>query len=180
MNVALEDHHLRYPYGIVYKCPKRAIRKLRRYVLNDTFGRGVNDGESLITKTSWFDNSRDEENDRSFRTFFRSVFYDEYSRWMKEYYGLDLEPVNLWYQIYYHNDVHSWHVHDGVDFANVMYLQLKDPTIATQYRMYNGRIYTPQVKEGDVLTFNSKLLHCSPPNTTNSVKIVISFNTNLI
>jgi len=82
-----------------------------------------------------------------------------------------------WFQSYTINQFHSWHTHQGCQFSAVYYIELPNKKNATEfYDVFNKKIIKPNVKEGDLLIFNSGILHRSPISKTNKRKTVISFN----
>ena len=87
---------------------------------------------------------------------------------------------NYWYQIYGKSDEHTWHTHEGVNWASVYYLHLPENGVKTQfYDVKNEKIIDNiQVGEGQIITFPANLLHRSPPNNTDEIKVIIAFNSN--
>jgi len=86
---------------------------------------------------------------------------------------------HLWYQIYEYEDFHDWHTHWGCSFSNVYYLSLSPGCPKTQfYDTLQKRLIEIEIKEGDLVSFPSFLLHRSPPNLSKESKIIISFNSN--
>ena len=83
---------------------------------------------------------------------------------------------------------HPWHHHaDGerkageknpcINLANIYYVELPDESLITILKdPETGEEIIPDVKEGQILTFASDILHKSPRNFTESRKTVISFN----
>ena len=90
------------------------------------------------------------------------------------------EVNNCWFQKYYENDYHDWHIHPYSNLSFVYYLQLTDPVYATEFffpEINSITIKAKDVKEGDVLIFPSQVSHRSPVYTeANSHKIIIAFN----
>jgi hypothetical protein len=83
----------------------------------------------------------------------------------------------LWFQQYDHNSQHSWHVH-GCNWTNVYFLDLPEGTPKTQLISPFDQT-TPMefdVKEGDILTFPSFVIHRAPTNISNTRKTIISWN----
>lgn len=157
-----------------YKTPKDVIQQFKEFILNDPSGQYDNDGLSQITKTNW-----GKGEGQPFKDLFLQIYWDGYCEWAKKTLpgSPNLTLDNVWYQVYHQSDNHDWHVHDRVHIANIIYLQLEDSSLLTQFKI-NDEIYIPQVEEGDTLTFDPSYLHRSPSNTTNTVKIIISFNVN--
>lgn len=79
---------------------------------------------------------------------------------------------NCWFQKYLNGSDHFWHTHGFSHFANVIFIDLPDPTLKTDLFM----IDYPDVKEGDILSFPAFCLHRSPSNFLNSQKTIISWN----
>ena len=85
---------------------------------------------------------------------------------------------NGWFQQYGKHGVHNWHVHEGVNYANVYFLNLPDESIKTQFFDIKERKVMNEidVREGQLLTFPAHIKHRSPENTSDEVKTIISFN----
>jgi hypothetical protein len=82
-----------------------------------------------------------------------------------------------WFQQYSSGDFHSWHHHPGSVFSNIYYVDLPEKSVRTKFR-FLGEEFEIAVEEGQILTFPSFLEHCSPPNSSDSIKTIISFNSN--
>ena len=82
----------------------------------------------------------------------------------------------IWYQYYGKNSgsYHNYHDHYSAtcQLSGIYYLRLKDPQLKTEF------LNTPElmVEEGDIILFDAKALHRSPPNHTKHDKIILSFN----
>jgi hypothetical protein len=84
--------------------------------------------------------------------------------------------TNGWFQQYSNSDFHNWHVHSGVNYTNVYYLELPNKEEKTQiYNILDNSLIDIDVKEGDVLTFPAYMIHRSKP-VTDKRKTVIAFN----
>lgn len=83
---------------------------------------------------------------------------------------------NYWYQQYKYNDYHGWHVHGGVLFSNIYYVDLKNESSGTTFEFLDKE-FDIEVKEGQILTFPAFLRHCSKPNKSYDTKTVFVFNT---
>tara|TARA_R110000822_G_scaffold31166_2_gene90197 strand:+ start:1859 stop:2365 length:507 start_codon:yes stop_codon:yes gene_type:complete len=79
---------------------------------------------------------------------------------------------NHWFQQYLKNDHHNWHNHSACQFSSIYYLELPDPSIATEF-LDGTKI---DIKEGDIITFPSYLYHRSPINKLKKRKSVVVFN----
>ena len=83
---------------------------------------------------------------------------------------------------------HPWHHHaesereagqknPSIHLANIYYVELPDKSLTTILKdPETGKEIIPDVKEGQILTFASDILHKSPRNLTNNRKTVIPFN----
>jgi len=93
--------------------------------------------------------------------------------------GYDTYDVkNIWFQQYETNGVHGWHVHVYCQWTNVYYVDLPEDCPQTEIiNPYNQKdIIKIDVKEGDLLTFPSFVIHRAPVNKSNKTKTIISFN----
>lgn len=82
---------------------------------------------------------------------------------------------NLWFQQYEKDNFHGWHCHGNSHFSHIYYVELPNKNQATEF--YFNKVFKIEVKEGDLITFPSFLIHRSPPNKINKRKSVVSFNT---
>ena len=84
-----------------------------------------------------------------------------------------------WFNQYYPNSgsEHWWHNHSPEDLTNIYFVELKDKSLRTILKHpKTGKEIVPKVKEGQMLTFDGRIQHMSPPNHTSTRKTVISFN----
>ena len=90
-----------------------------------------------------------------------------------EYYRLK----EIWFQQYEKMSHHGWHVH-GSNWTNVYYLELPKDSPKTEFidPYSQTGVYTFDVKEGDILTFPSYVIHRAPVNLGNDRKTIISWN----
>jgi len=113
-----------------------------------------------------------------FEKTFEPVLKKYYLKISKKLYGkhsniIKLIIHNYWFQIYDKNSTHVWHTHAASQFTNVYFVELKNKKYATEV----FGIKNLNIKEGDLLTFPSYLLHRSPVNKKEERKTIISFNT---
>jgi len=109
-----------------------------------------------------------------------------YGKFIHDKFGKDMWGVTLaWFQQYYltSGSQHGWHNHINPNnpppnnLTNIYYVELKDKSLRTVLKHpKTGKEIIPRVKEGQILTFDAKILHKSPPNTTPNRKTVVSFN----
>jgi hypothetical protein len=89
--------------------------------------------------------------------------------------------LNYWFQQYYKNNFHNWHVHGTASWTNIYYLELPSDDVKTHIRNQKTEsILIPNVEEGCILTLPAILWHCSPINLKEERKTVIVFNTTTI
>jgi hypothetical protein len=133
--------------------------------------------EVNISKTDWY-NCTDE--DRFWYKKIKDPLTDEIFSMYKAlgYGGFRLHEI--WFQQYLNNSGHGWHLHSA-NFTNVYYLELpKDGSITQLIEPYTKKIIELDVKEGDIITFPSSVIHRGPPNTSTNRKTIISFNVDMI
>lgn len=82
---------------------------------------------------------------------------------------------SIWFQQYEQGDFHEYHTHANVPFSSVYYVSLPEGCPSTTF-LFDGKEYSIEVKEGDIITFPGYIQHCSKPNSSNQVKTIISFN----
>ena len=89
------------------------------------------------------------------------------------YIGLDLD--NMWFQQYYKEDTHGWHIH-GRHFTGVYYLEYPRRSGKTEIcSPYSMRPQCINASEGDLIIFPAHWIHRARPNKTER-KTIISFN----
>ena len=130
----------------------------------------------LINKSDW---GLPRDYDRPYLTYFYSVI-GEYMD--KMCYFLNCRYVEIhngWFQQYIQKDKHNWHNHHNCQFTNVYFVELPEQSLVTQlYDFVNNKVIdTIEVKEGQILSFPSNIIHRSNRNITDKRKTVISFNT---
>jgi len=81
----------------------------------------------------------------------------------------------IWFQQYEKNDFHHWHIHGNSHFSHIYFVELPDKNSATEF--YKDKLIKINVKEGDLVTFPSYMIHRAPKNKSKKRKSIISFNT---
>lgn len=96
---------------------------------------------------------------------------------IKEMGYVEFNLHEMWYQQYQQLSTHGWHVH-GQNWTNVYYLELPEDTPKTEFinPFDQTTICSFDVKEGDVLTFPSYVIHRAPINKSDKRKTIISWN----
>jgi hypothetical protein len=131
--------------------------------------------EVSITKTDWYiSTSLDRE-------WLKLIIKDLSSHISASYLELGYGGFTLneiWFQQYLENSEHGWHTHSG-NFTNVYYVELpEDAPKTTIVDPYTKKQIILDVKEGDIVTFPSFVLHKTLPNQSKNRKTIISYNTN--
>lgn len=138
-------------------------------------------GEPLhaVSKTNW---NEPWEKRAEYWDYFFSFVHPYITNVVMRLHKTDFKVVNQWYQQYYKNSKHDWHVHflnqkddekpNGL--AVVYFLELSDG-LGTEFIDYPKLQY----EEGDLVFFPNYLPHRSPINLTDKRKTVISFNINI-
>jgi hypothetical protein len=83
----------------------------------------------------------------------------------------------IWFQQYFKNDYHGWHVH-GHNFTGVYYLELPKNSPKTQLinPFTQDKLILPEIYEGCVLVFPSYVIHRAPYMDGDDRKTIVSFN----
>ena len=145
-------------------------------------GECVDNGYGVISETDWNNQRRENFNWYSFSLSKRdSISYSKflYNKFKKS----DARIEQLWFNQYDPNSGsnHIFHTHyselDQNDLTNIYYVELEDKSLRTILKHpKTGKEIIPRVKEGQILTFDARIPHMSPPNFSNSRKTVLSFN----
>lgn len=91
----------------------------------------------------------------------------------------EMKVTEIWYQQYKSNDFHDWHSHPDCTLSNVYFVDLPEDAPKTMFRL-GGKEFEVPIKEGMILTFPSYLMHRSPPNKSEHMKTVISYNSQVV
>lgn len=173
------DDEYMHIYFQFYSSPEK-LAPLKEFILNDTFGGRYCD----VSKTNWHDEARDVENDFKFIKLFYDCYWGGYAHYVRHRFpNTALHLTNVWYQIYEPGDQHDWHDHPDEDLANVLYLEVPDKSVPTEFWLpwdEENPLVPPNVEVGDTLVFPAQQYHRSPVNDTNQRKIVIAFNCKLV
>lgn len=130
---------------------------------------------SNVSHSDWF---LDKTHKREYLEFFYKMIYPYMEEMLVPLKCKTWDITNGWFQQYIKNDFHDWHVHNGVNYTNVYYLELPDIGEKTQiYNILDNTVVDISVNEGDLITFPAYFIHRSKP-LTNKRKTIISFNSN--
>jgi len=127
-----------------------------------------------ITKLDW---SSGKDLNREWAKFCYPILQEELTKIINQIGYVECHIEDLWFQQYYHNDTHAWHVH-GHNFTFVYYLELDEHSPKTELidPADQNKIIIPDIKEGDILIFPSYVIHRAPVINNNIRKTIISAN----
>lgn len=133
--------------------------------------------EEDIERTDW---NLHEHYNREYLELFYNIITPYMENMCRTLLSTRWEILNAWFQQYQKTNLHDWHTHGACMYANVYFLELPESELVTQlYDVHTKNIITLEdVKEGDLITFPSNMIHRSPQNQTNYRKTIISFNSN--
>ena len=110
------------------------------------------------------------------------LYFKHFFPVMQSVVGNNFQLTSIWYQIYYKESgsKHRYHTHENefTHVSAVYYAKLTDSKMATIFKV-DGKEYQPDVKEGDLVIFDSRISHTSPPNNTAKDKVIVAFNLNM-
>ena len=163
--------------------------------LKDDFSAPVEcDYKSHISKTNWQDDIFGEEWAQIWPHFLSPSDQFQVVNSIKNNYPdrdwSSGEVTESWFNQYIaeSGSDHPWHHHadsarkageknPSIHLASIYYVELPDRSLTTILKdPETGKEIIPDVKEGQILTFATDILHKSPRNLTNNRKTVIPFN----
>ena len=163
---------------------KEINQKLLSY-FDNVVGESVKPGEGYtIGNDTWLEDSfykldwKDAKDfSRPWVQYFLEYFVPEIINIKNELYYEECHLVEMWFQQYKQNNMHSWHTH-GENFTGVYYVELNEKSPKTQIvnPFDSHSVYELDVSEGDMVIFPSYTLHRAPKMTNDIRKTIISFN----
>jgi quercetin dioxygenase-like cupin family protein len=111
---------------------------------------------------------------REYFTLFSKTVSNHLAEMVKALQVDKCEISSFWFQRYKQNGSHPWHTHTCCHYANVYFLECPKG-YSTKFKHFNK-----ECEEGDIISFPAFLPHMSPPIENNSMKTIISFNTDFI
>ena len=117
----------------------------------------------------------------SITTEFRDIFKDEFSL-IRAKFNSKILLQRVWSVVYHKGHYHVPHNHSSQGYAGILYLDMKPDSPKTTYiQPWNNEedrsvLYTPQVKEGDMIIVPQFLTHYTEPNKINFKKRILSFD----
>ena len=136
----------------------------------------LTDNDQNITNTDWHIGGYDKKQE------YWNILYLPLIEHMKHVYKKlgfsEFSYINYWFQQYYKNSFHNWHVHGETSWTNIYYVELPNEEVKTNIKNQKTEsIVIPNIEEGYILTMPAILWHCSPINFGDERKTVIVFNT---
>lgn len=159
--------------------PNKSIKKeFIRLIENDTSPEPILTPWETVSKASWVNYEFQDK---------LSILYHKYlSTSVSNVLSIDENKIimnRIWYHIYDKSSSSNYHYHthdnEFCQISGIYYLKIKSRKLITNF-CFDGGIKTPDVCEGDVILFDARLPHNSPPNTTKSDKIIVSFNLQIL
>jgi|TARA_B100000424_G_C22660084_1_gene363216 hypothetical protein len=169
----MKYYNLNYFYVITKVKEHKNVKKNLLKLINDMPSSYI----SGISKTDWH---LSKETPRPYLDYFYKIISPYMNKMAIKMKCKDWVISNGWFQQYNKTDEHPWHNHGYSNFSNVYYIELPEKSIKTEfYDIVNNKVInTMKVKEGDMITFPSSLIHRSPKNLSSKRKSIISFNSN--
>ena len=132
-------------------------------------------GETMST-TDWFEDYNYK------RPYWEPLLFtiDKYMRHVADQFNVThFSYDNYWFQTYTKGDKHCPHVHPGVHYTNVYYLDMPgDYGSGSWDPMDKNKVLDVKIEEGDLLSLPGQLMHDSPEILDNTSKTIIGFNIN--
>ena len=117
----------------------------------------------------------------SITTEFKDIFKDEFSL-IRAKFNSKILLQRVWSVVYHKGHYHVPHNHSSTGYCGILYLDMKPNSPKTTYiQPWNNQedrsvLYTPQIKEGDIMIVPQFLMHYSEPNKINFKKRILSFD----
>lgn len=126
-----------------------------------------------ISKTDW---KVPREVKRNYMDYFLDIIVPVYKQITEELSYGEFKIDNVWFQQYYHNKYHEWHIHPETHMSNILYVEVPKGSETEIYDPIKNKVTKMKVKEGDVLAMPAYVWHRSPPNPSKKRKSVLVFN----
>ena len=138
----------------------------------------------LIYKNLKIPNFYSNRNKASFIPQLQEIFKDEFNL-IRIKYNSKINITRAWSVTYDKGHYHVPHNHSSQGYAAIMYLQMKKDSPKTTYiQPWNNEkdksvLYTPDVKEGDIMIVPQFVTHYTEPNKIYFKKRILSFDFNI-
>ena len=149
--------------------------------LKDMPDNSINNESGIITKCDWHTDEGSRSDVKEEPTYWKILFpyIHDFACACMQKIGIEYfrygEP---WFQQYFTNDCHDWHMHPGSMFNMIYYVELPEdgPQTVFQNPIDSSQILEVGAKEGQVAIFPAILKHRSPPSTSKGRKTIIATN----
>jgi hypothetical protein len=171
-------HRLDSVYAVADFQPHNEIKNKLLNLINESPANSmVNDVDLLnITKVDW-DTSIDFS--RPWVDYLLGYLNPHIAEVFKEMNFSKFMLKEIWFQQYVGKASHGWHTH-GSHFTNVYYLEMDDDAPKTVLvNPFTREEFTPDVREGQTITFPSYVIHKSPDDFFDKRKTIISWNSDI-
>ena len=131
-----------------------------------------------------FPNFSSNRNKADFTWQLQEVFKDEFSL-IRTKYNSKIDVTRAWSVTYDKGQYHVPHNHSSQGYTGIIYLQFNKNSPKTTYiQPWNNEkdqsvLYSPDVKQGDIMIVPQFLMHFTEPNKTYIKKRIISFDFDL-
>ena len=131
-----------------------------------------------------FDNFKSNRNKARINNELLKIFDDEF-KLIRAKFNSKIILNKAWSVTYDKGDYHIPHNHSSQGYAGIIYLRMAKNSPGTTYiQPWNNEkdesvLYTPEVKEGDIMIVPQFLMHYTEPNKTYFKKRILSFDFNL-
>ena len=126
-------------------------------------------------------NFKSNRNKCSINTEFKEIFKNEFDL-IRAKYNSKILLQRVWSVSYEKGDHHVPHNHSSTGYCGILYLDMKKDSPKTTYiQPWNNdkdltQLYSPEVKEGDMVIVPQFLMHYSEPNKIKFKKRILSFD----
>ena len=152
--------------------PPESVRKsILDFILEDTDSISLVSPNENISKTTWTITDS--------KIKLGEIFKKDLAKIFRNYFEKSYILTDIWHQVYtkHTGSFHGFHHHfnEESNVSAIYYVKLHSKELLTQFQC-DGNVVTPDAQEGDIIIFDARTLHASPPNNTDNDKIIVSFN----
>jgi len=159
-------------YKYKYKDHKKYKKPLLEYFKSEPVSRRNVKKDSIYK----FDFDRSTDLNRNWVKMILQSFVSSFEKFLIDMKFKTIDLKDLWFQQYKKGNTHQRHIH-GCTFTGVYYVKYDKNCVGTELvNPINNKIIRPKVSEGDIIVFPSFIIHTAPPQISNTLKTIISFN----
>lgn len=182
----IDKHSFEVPVFVTHLDQHEELKRDLKELLDSLAAREITVKGSPIAKSSYGQGKLNQQ--------WRPLFLKTAMPHLQELYN-DLktpewEIRQMWFQTYEKGNLHRAHTHGGYTWANVYFLDLPNPELATAFyhparhwvelrghpKTDSPPVLRPPIREGDIVTFPGYLEHEAPLVAGDDTKTIISFN----